>query len=101
MGNSISLRKDRTKNIYNFDTPKSLGEKIGKVEKIGKDFFTLKGETLNPQDGLCYFAEDELTGCLVNKVEGNKIYPNNMGKIQIGTFIYRNFNNKFEKELNN
>ncbi|MBO5435508.1 U32 family peptidase [bacterium] len=99
--NTQNPRKDRTKNIYNFDTPKSLGEKIGKVEKIGKDFFTLKGETLNPQDGLCYFAEDELTGCLVNKVEGNKIYPNNMGKIQIGTFIYRNFNNKFEKELNN
>ena len=99
--NNQTPRKDRTKNIYNFNTPKSLGEKIGTIEKIGKDFFTIKGKTLNPQDGLCYFADDELTGCLVNKIEGNKIYPNNMGKLRSGMLIYRNSDTKFEKELQN
>lgn len=94
-------RKDRTKNIYNFNTPKSLGEKIGKIKKLGKDFFIIEHATLSPQDGLCYFVGEELAGCLVNKVEGNKIFPNNMDKIQIGTLIYRNQNNKFEKELQN
>ena len=99
--NTDSPRKDRNKNIYNFNTPKSLGEKIGKVDKIGKNFFSIKGAKLNPQDGLCYFVGEDLTGCLVNKIENDKIYPNNMGKIQIGTVIYRNVDYNFEKELEN
>lgn len=97
----IGNKKDRQKNIYNFDTPKSLGEKIGKVEKVGKDFFVIKNIKLNPQDGLCYFAEGELCGCLVNKVDGDRIFPNNIGKLKSGTIIYRNFDSKFEKLLEN
>lgn len=97
----IGNKKDRQKNIYNFDTPKSLGEKIGKVEKVGKDFFVLKNARLNPQDGLCYFAEGELCGCLVNRIDGDRIFPNNIGKLKSGAIIYRNFDSKFEKHLEN
>lgn len=93
--------KDRHK-CFNFDTPKSMGEKIGKVTKIGKDWFTLdKKNDLSAQDGLCYITNGELEGCLVNKVDGDKIYPNKMGNIKAGTIIYRNFDNKFEKQLTN
>lgn len=91
----------RNKNIYNFETPKSMGEKIAKVLKTETNAFYIKGAELNAQDGLCYIADGELCGCLVNKAEGNKIYPNNLGKIKTGTVIYRNFNSKFDKELEN
>ena len=85
---------------FNFYTPKSLGEKLGKIKNIGKDYFELDAD-INPQDGLCYFIEDELTGCLVNRVDGCRIYPNRMDKLKKGMVIYRNFDAKFEKKLIN
>lgn len=85
---------------YSFLTPKSIGKYLGKVKKIGKDYFEIVSNlSINPQDGLCFFDNDELNGCLVNKVEGNKIYPNKMPKIILGTDIYRNFDSEFEKIL--
>ena len=83
--------------IYNFDTPKSIGEKIGKIEFVGKNYFVIKNHNLHAQDGL-YFNEK---GCLVNKVEGNKIYPNKMDNIKIGLTVYRNQDIDFEKKLKN
>ncbi len=81
--------------IFNFDTPKSIGEKIGKIEEVGKNYFVIKNNNLHAQDGL-YFNG---TGCLVNKVEGNKIYPNKMMGIKKGLIVYRNSDVEFEKQL--
>lgn len=97
----------KRKEIFNFDSPKSMGEYIGKVSKVGKDYFEVKLPStshvspLTSQDGLCFMNKDELSGCLVNKVEKNKIYPNNMQGITVGTEIYRNFDSEFEKKLKN
>ncbi len=85
------------KKIFNFDTPKSIGEKIGKIEQVGKNYFVIKNNNLHAQDGL-YFNG---TGCLVNKVEGNKIYPNKMVGIKEGLIVYRNLDVEFEKQLKN
>jgi len=89
------------KNCANFLTPKSLGEEVGTVESAFKSGFVLKGEKINPQDGLCFFENDELTGFLVNKVEGNKIFPNKNVQIKKGTKLYRNFDFEFQKKLEN
>lgn len=99
---------------YSFSSPKSKGEYMGKVAKVGKDYFEidiilpspLAGEgrvrgKINPQDGLCFFKNEELHGCLVNKAEGNKVYPNKMDGIKIGTEIHRNLDFEFEKKLKN
>ena len=94
--------------IYNFDTPKSIGEKLGKITKVGRDYFEIGGQEgnkagaqacirINPQDGLYFNGY----GCLVNKVEGNKIYPNKMDGISVGFEVYRNFDSLFEKQLEN
>lgn len=86
---------------YNFNTPKSIGEKLGKVKFIGKDYFELDSNiALNPQDGLCFMRED-LEGFKVNKTAGRKIFPNRMPAIQIGDIIYRNFDSQYEKEIEN
>lgn len=97
---------DGRKRCFNFESPKSLGEKLGKITKVGKDYFEIgrmdckmtggqAGIKINSQDGL-YFNGN---GCLVNKVEGKKIYPNKMDGIAVGLEVYRNFDSKFEKQL--
>ncbi len=92
---------------YTFDSPKSKGEYIGKVTNVGKDYFeihsrlTIHHSPLQPQDGLCFFNNSALQGCLVNKVEKNKIYPNKMDGLKVGTEIYRNSDVEFEKTLKN
>ena len=83
--------------IYNFETPKSIGEKIGKIEFVGKNYFIIKNHNLNAQDGL-YFNG---FGCLVNRIDGNKIYPNKMDNIKAGLTVYRNQDVEFEKILKN
>jgi len=86
------------KKCFNFESPKSRGEKLGKVKKVSQGFFEITGNPeISPQDGLCFGDK----GCLVNKVEGSKIYPNKMDGLENGLTIYRNFDAKFEKALTN
>ena len=93
---------EKRKDIFNFSSPKSWGEYIGKVKKIGENYFEINTNIkLSPQDGLCFLENNELNGFLVNKVENNKIYPNKMSKLSKGTEIYRNFDYSFEKMLKN
>ena len=88
------------KNCYNFLTPKSMGEYIGKVTKIGKNYIETDSKIkLNAQDGICFEYKDEFYGFKINKTENNKIIPNNMPQIELGTKLYRNYDNEFEKIL--
>ena len=91
---------------FNFDTPKAIGEKIGTVTKVGKDFFEIKSKLqLNNQDGLCFMNGGHLEGCLVNRSDKNgaviKVFPNKMNGIKTGTEIFRNQDVVFEKLLSN
>lgn len=88
---------DGRKRCFNFESPKALGEKLGKITKVGKDYFEISNGYISKQDGL-YFNGN---GCLVNKVEGKKIYPNKMDGVAVGLEVYRNFDSKFEKQLEN
>lgn len=85
---------------FNFLSPKSRGEKLGKVKRIFKNYFEIDAK-LNPQDGICFVQDGDMTGFLVNKVVGNKVYPNKMDGIKSGLVLYRNFNANFEKLLEN
>ena len=85
--------------IFNFETPKYIGEKIGEVTNLSKNYFTCKNNNLSVQDGLCFFNNGEIDGFLINKIEGNKIYPNRMPRLSVGTFLYRNIDYNFNKQL--
>lgn len=85
---------------FNFLSPKSRGEKLGKVKRIFHNYFEIDAK-LTPQDGVCFIKDGEMTGFLVNKVEGNKIYPNKMDGIKTGIVLYRNYDAQFEKLLDN
>lgn len=89
-------------NIFNFETPKSTGEFLGNISKIGKNYFEIdKNINISPQDGLCVIGNNDLDGFLVNKTEGNKIFPNKKVILKVGDKIYRNKNVEFEKILKN
>lgn len=79
---------------YNFLTPKFIGEKLGKANEIGPNYIIINAK-ISPQDGLCFVNDNTVEGFLVNRVDGNKIYPNKMPKIISGTTIYRNFDSVF------
>jgi len=86
---------------FNFNSPKFIGEKIGEVKSISKNHFTISmknGIILHPQDGLCFDICAE-RGCLINKIEGDNIYPNKMPAIKSGDTVFRNIDSGFEKRV--
>ena len=90
----------RSKDISAINYSKSLGEYIGKVKILTDKYFTLDNTKLAPSDGICFFDEkNELLGTKINKIEGNKVFPNTLNGLRKGAEIYRNFDSKFEAEL--
>jgi len=91
----------KKENLAALYTPKSLGEKIGTVAKVGKDFFTLSTEhDLKNSDGICFFDHSQvLRGTLINKVQNDKIYPDKLYYLEKDTVIYRNYDRTFAKVL--
>jgi putative protease len=92
----------RKGDIGAFDTPKFSGEILGKVSKVGKDFFEVETDTqLHNGDGVCFFdVHKELVGLRVNTVDGKKLYPNEMPvDIRNNMTVYRNRDHAFMRLL--
>lgn len=99
----------RTPNMANWQTPKSTGEKIGKVIAIKHNAICvqlLPHITLHNGDGICY--EDK--GFAINRIEGDWIYPSTtlhhttpyyttLHDIKVGATLYRNMDNEFQRSL--
>ena len=91
----------RIAEITAFDSPKSIGEPVGKVKEIKGNSFTLAGlKPVHNGDGLAFInAKGELEGFRVNRVETNRIFPHRMPVIRPKTLIYRNYDKAFEEQL--
>lgn len=92
---------DRSKEIFSFDTPKSLGEEMGTVKEIRGNYLTVAGlKSFNNGDGACFIDETgKLRGFRINRVENNKLFPLEMPKVKPRTVLYRNFDQEFEKVM--
>ena len=90
---------ERNKEIFSFDTPKSLGEEMGIVKDVRGNYLTVAGvKSFNNGDGLCFLDDKgKLQGFRVNRVDGNRLYPQEMPFIKPRTLLYRNFNQDFER----
>lgn len=84
-------------------TPKSTGQYVGEITKADKKSITIQGsEPLHNGDGCCYFNEkNQLVGFLINRVEGNIIYPARPVFPKVGTPLFRNVDTEFNKHLAN
>ncbi len=94
--------KGRQPDIFSPDTPKALGEYVGKVKELRRDSFTVAGTaSFANGDGLCFFTVDhELLGFRVNRVEGNRLFPQQMPThLRPGIALYRNNDQEFERLL--
>ena len=100
-GASAYFLNGRDTRLSSHDTPKSIGEKIGKVSFVGQNYFGITGSTsIHNGDGLVFFnTKNELEGFRVNKTENGKIYPAQMPRLPKGTTLYRNSDFEFEKQL--
>ena len=87
--------------ITSFDTPKSLGENVGQVRVVARNFFTMQGNVeFANGDGVCFIGADgKLQGFRINKVEGGRIFPQSMPALFPGVTLYRNSDSNFEKQL--
>ena len=92
----------RTENMANWQTPKSTGEKVGKVLDTKNNAIRvqlLPDIILHNGDGLCYGDK----GFAINKIDGEWIYPNirisEIGEHIIGTTLYRNLDHEFIRSL--
>lgn len=82
--------------VASFNTPKAVGEYIGRVRATERRRFRLDGRmSLNAGDGLCFVTRDGILGTNVNSVEGDAIEPNRMDGIKAGMEVYRNYDHRF------
>lgn len=92
----------RQPDIASFDTPKALGEMVGRVKEIRPDSFNVSSTaTFANGDGLCFINDRrELVGFRVNRAVGNRLYPFKMPQgLKPHTVLYRNSDEAFGKLL--
>ena len=90
----------RQPDIASFDTPKAMGEYVGKVKEIrGNISFNVATlSNFSNGDGLCFINDDhELEGFRVNRAMGNRLFPFKMPEhLRPGMALYRNCDRAFE-----
>ena len=94
----------RTRPMANFLTPKSTGERIGRVVAVGRsgiDIQINKGVAVINGDGLCYadegFAVNRVS--LTDKSDIIRVVPNCDCRPAVGTDIYRSKDTRFLSSL--
>ena len=93
--------------VHQFDTPKAMGEPLGRVEDCGSWGFTIGYDQAQTApvvagDGLCYIhpATGRLEGLRVNRVDGQRVIPaNRPDGIRHGVQMWRNHDQALDRLL--
>ena len=92
----------RQPDIFSPDTPKAMGEYVGKVKELRRNSFNVSTTaSFANGDGLCFIDDQhELVGFRVNRAEGNRLFPHQMpAGLRPGIALYRNNDQEFERRL--
>lgn len=92
----------RQPDIFSPDTPKAMGEYVGKVKELRRNSFNVSTTaSFANGDGLCFIDDQhELVGFRVNRAEGNRLFPHQMpARLRPGIALYRNSDQEFERRL--
>jgi collagenase-like PrtC family protease len=94
-------RPDNGHSMASIDTPKSMGEYLGRVTSIKGVSLRLDTDRLLANgDGLSYFDNSgNYTGVRVNRVDGNDILLKDRVDIPVGAAVFRTFDKKFTDAL--
>jgi putative protease len=79
------------------DSPKHVGEPVGRVVDMRRDGFVLDAAApLHSGDGISFFGRDqELHGTVVNQINGAAVFPEKLGGIERGLRVFRNHDHAF------
>lgn len=101
-GYTTYFANGRRPDIASFDTPKAMGEFVGTVKELRGPSFSVAGTAVfSNGDGLCFLnRERQLEGFRVNRVEGNRLFPQHMPEgLHPGQRLYRNNDQEFDRLL--
>ena len=99
-GASQYMLHGRASGVASFNTPKAVGEYVGKISRITrKGFYLDSNHSLSAGDGVCVMGGGELLGSNVNGVESGMVQLNRMDGVAVGDKVYRNYDHQFTLQL--
>ncbi|MDY3979777.1 MAG: U32 family peptidase [Tidjanibacter sp.] len=86
--------------VASFDTPKALGEPVGRVVSItGDEVKVPMRQQLHAGDGICFLSGGRLCGTNINSACSVGFVPNRADGIEVGVELFRNFDKEFSDRL--
>ena len=99
-GASQYMLHGKRSGVASFDTPKAVGEYLGRVASLTRKGFALSPKCdLTAGDGICIISAEGMNGTNINAVEGGNIIPNRMDGIMVGADVYRNYDHRFAQAV--
>ena len=86
----------KRRGVASFDTPKAMGERIGKVIRADRRGVVLdRKHDLTTGDGVCFISNGALVGTNVVGIEGDRVQLNRYDGVAVGMELFRNYNRLF------
>lgn len=99
-GETTYYMDGKRRGVASFDTPKSVGEPLGRVAAVDRNAFRMdRAADLAAGDGICFRSAAGLAGTNVNAVDGVRVMPNRMAGIVVGAEVFRNSDRRFNLVL--
>ena len=90
----------KRRGVASFDTPKAMGEKVGKIVKVDRRGIVLdRKHDLTTGDGVCFIVNGSLIGTNVVGVEGERTQLNRYDGVAVGVELFRNYNRLFSQAV--
>ena len=90
----------KRRGVASFDTPKAMGERIGKVVKTDRRGIVLdRKHDLTTGDGVCFISNGSLIGTNVVGIEGDHVQLNRYDGVAVGVELFRNYNRLFSQAV--
>ncbi len=99
-GGSEYMFDGKVRGVASFDTPKAVGEPVGKIVKIDRRGIILdRKHDLATGDGICFIAGGSLVGTNVVGIEGERVQLNRYDGVEAGMQLFRNYNRLFTQAV--
>ena len=90
----------KCRGVASFDTPKAMGERIGKVVRTDRRGIVLNCKhDLATGDGVCFISNGALIGTNVVGVESERVQLNRYDGVVVGVELFRNYNRLFSQAV--
>ena len=97
-GGSEYFFDGKQRGVASFDTPKAVGERIGRVMQFNCTGIVLdRRHDLATGDGVCFVVNGSLVGTNVVGVEGDRVQLNRYDGVAVGVELFRNYNRLFSQ----